>query len=138
MRNMSFTLTEKQLMADVDAKTVTRRLGWRTLKVGDHLQAVRKGMGLKPGEKMHRLCVIEVVRVTRERLDAITVDDCRREGFPGFMPYDFVSMFCREMQCDPEMDITRIEFRRLFKNTDPHRPIEIFDWAVAQPGGREP
>ena len=70
MRMMSFALTERQLMDG--SKTVTRRIGWRDLKPGARLLAVRKAMGLKPGEKVQPLCEIEVVSVRRERLDAIT------------------------------------------------------------------
>ena len=33
-------------------KRVTRRLGWRNLKVGDVLCGVEKAMGLKAGEKI--------------------------------------------------------------------------------------
>ena len=47
MRNMSFALTEAQLLDGT--KTVTRRLGWTMLKPGDHFRAVRKAMGLRKG-----------------------------------------------------------------------------------------
>lgn len=63
MRNMSFSLTTPQMRDRT--KTLTRRLGWYSLKPGDRVQAVVKGMGLKKGEKVERLCVIEVVSVHR-------------------------------------------------------------------------
>jgi hypothetical protein len=45
---MSFSLTERQLLDG--SKSVTRRLGWRMLKAGDELLAVRKCMGIRKGE----------------------------------------------------------------------------------------
>lgn len=108
MRNMSFALTTEQIRART--KTVTRRLGWRDLKPGNQVQAVVKCMGLKPGEKVHRLCVIEIVSVRREPLNAITRLDVRREGFPHMTPDEFVAMFCASMRCLPTDEVTRIEF----------------------------
>jgi hypothetical protein len=111
MKNISFMLTEPQFLDG--SKTVTRRVGWRTLKAGAQLKAVRKSQGLKKGEKAHPLGVIEVIDVRRERLDAITADDCAREGFPEMSPAEFVAMFCREMSCKPETIVGRIEFRKV-------------------------
>lgn len=34
-----------------------------------------------------------------------------REGFPDMLAFDFVKMFCDEMDCGPTDEITRIEFR---------------------------
>ncbi len=111
MRNISFMLTERQFLDGT--KTVTRRLRWNTLTAGTELQAVRKGMGLKKGEKAHSLGVIRVVSVRRERLNAITADDCAREGFPEMTPAEFVAFFCREMRCEPGTIVGRIEFERV-------------------------
>lgn len=111
MKNMSFMLTEPQFLDG--SKTVTRRIGWRTLTVGTQLKAVRKSQGLKSGEKVHVLGVVEVVTVRRERLDAITAADCAREGFPKMTPTEFVAMFCHEMSCKPETIVGRIEFRKV-------------------------
>lgn len=46
-------------------KTVTRRLGWKFLQPGDIVNAVKKGMGLKKGEKVEVLGQIKVVRCNR-------------------------------------------------------------------------
>lgn len=109
MRNMSFALTTPQLLAR--EKTVTRRLGWLYLRAGDYVQAVKKGMGLKPGEKLERLCVIRIVKTTRERLGEITAEDCAREGFPHMSPAEFVEFFCKTHKgCVPASIVTRIEF----------------------------
>lgn len=110
MRRMSFALTTRQFLDG--SKTVTRRLGWKFLKVGERVMAIEKGMGLKKGEKQVELGVIEIVDVRRERLDAITQADCVREGFPSMSPDSFVEMFCRHMRCQPHEEVTRIEFRR--------------------------
>lgn len=116
MRLMSFSLTTDQVRRLV--KTVTRRTGWRTLKPGTRLQAVRKAMGLRKGEHVERLAVIEVVAVSREPLRRL-IDhptygrtECRAEGFPHLTPYEFVDMFCATHKgCRPESEVTRIEFR---------------------------
>lgn len=109
MRNMSFALTTDQIRER--SKTVTRRLGWLCLRNGDLVQAVKKCMGLKPGQKLERLCVIRVVGVTRVPLCAITPEDCAREGFPDMTPAEFVGFFCRTHKgCTPDSIVTRIEF----------------------------
>jgi hypothetical protein len=109
-RNMSFALTERQLLDGT--KDVTRRMGWLRLKPRDRLNAVRKAMGLKKGEKIHVLAEIEVVSVRREQLWQITEDDCRREGFPEMGVIEFVDFFCDSHKgCTHESEVTRIEFR---------------------------
>jgi hypothetical protein len=116
MRNMSFALTEPQILAQT--KDVTRRLGWDFLKVGDLLQPIRKGMGLKRGETIVKIGgPIKVARKDRERLDTLLkaahyrFSECSREGFPIMKPDEFVEMFCRTHRgCTPERVITRIEF----------------------------
>lgn len=107
---MSFRLTTAQVKNRT--KTVTRRLGWLDLKVGEQLQAIEKGQGLKKGETVNKLCVIETVEVRREPLHAIQHDDCRKEGFPELTPWEFCDMFCKSHKhTDFETTITRIEFK---------------------------
>ena len=107
-RNMSFMLTTQQIIDET--KTVTRRLGWRFLNVGDELWAVEKAMGFKKGEKINRLKKIRIIGKRYEPLQAIDKPDCIREGFPDMTPDDFVKMFCSHMNCEPEQQVTRIEF----------------------------
>lgn len=109
MRNMSFACTERQLLDGT--KTVTRRLGWRLLEPGDLVCAVRKCQGLKKGDKIHRLGVIEILITGRELLETIIPADVRREGFPGMLPTYFVEMFCKLNKCNFDTMVTRIEFR---------------------------
>ena len=111
MRNISFQLTTAQIRDR--SKTVTRRLGWKNLKVGDRLQGCVKCMGLKPGEKIQNLAVIEVVSVRRELLMDMPDSDCALEGFPRFTNVEFVSMFCEHMHVFPHHEVTRIEFKYL-------------------------
>jgi hypothetical protein len=114
MRMMSFALTERQLMDG--SKTVTRRTGWKNLKAGERLLAVRKAMGLKAGDKIQPLCEIEVVSVRQQLLADIDKDDCRAEGFPSLSPDEFTAMFIKHMgiKVTPdECTITRIEFRKV-------------------------
>ena len=88
MRNISFALTKRQFIART--KTVTRRLGWWDLVPGDRLMGVEKAMGLKPGEKIVRLGLIEVVSARPEPLESITPEDVVLEGFPEMTPEQFV------------------------------------------------
>jgi hypothetical protein len=108
MRNMSFSLTTPQFKAKT--KTVTRRLGWSTLKRGEHICAVEKAMGLKKGEKIKRLGVIYITSVRSEPLNSITDEDCVREGFPELTPEQFVEMFSAHNNCSKDQIINRIEF----------------------------
>lgn len=108
---MSFSLTTGQVRDR--SKDVTRRLGWLFVKVGDRLQAVEKAQGLRKGETVVRLAVIEVVSVRREPLHAITIDDVQREGFPDSSRESFIALFCKANghRCTPMTEVTRIEFR---------------------------
>ncbi len=116
MRNMSFMLTTDQIRQGT--KTVTRRLGWQFLKPGDRVMACVKCQGLGKGGKIEKLREIEVVSVRREPLTtmqhALLRDarlEARREGFPELTNREFVSMFCRHMNCTPADTVTRIEFK---------------------------
>lgn len=112
MRRISFALTTEQILNQ--SKTVTRRFGWDFLKPGDQLQPIEKGMGLKKGEKQRLLgCPIEVLRVRKERIDAILSDDCALEGFPNWGPSDFVDFICSHHKAKRSDIITRIEFKYL-------------------------
>jgi hypothetical protein len=53
------------------------------------------------------------VSVRREPLNAITGDDCRREGFPHMTPAGFAAMFCEHMGGDEDQEVGRIEFKRV-------------------------
>lgn len=108
MRNMSFALTTDQMRKRT--KTVTRRMKWLNTKAGDEIQACVKCMGLKPGEKIDRICVIRATKVNREALFEITQEDTVREGFPHLTKDEFIGMFCEHNKCEPADFITRIEF----------------------------
>ena len=109
MRSMSFSMTRRQLLDG--SKTVTRRLGWRNLCAGAHVKAVHKAMGLKKGERQTVFGTCEILSVRRERLDTITDADVHAEGFPERDSRWFVSHFCDSMRCQPDAEVTRIEFR---------------------------
>lgn len=126
MRLMSFWLTTAQVVNRT--KTVTRRTGWKTLQPGTLIQAVKKGMGLKAGEKAERLAVIRIVSVRREPLRRMCDDfeygreEVRREGFadhPAVMgsPDCFVDFYrnAHHAKDRPTLDddVTRIEFEYL-------------------------
>lgn len=94
MKNISFAMTTKQFLDG--RKTVTRRWGWKTLKPGTVLCVVRQQRGMKLGQKVERIGYIKVLAVRQEPLDAITVEDVHREGFPTWTPMDFIEFFLTE------------------------------------------
>lgn len=109
MRNMSFMLTEAAMRAKT--KTETRRLGWLDLKPGAVLQACVKCQGLKKGEKVQRIGLIQVVSVRTEPLDSITRAAVDAEGFPDYTVDEFVDMFTRHNKCHRWTTVTVIKFR---------------------------
>lgn len=125
MRNISFSLTERQFLDG--SKTVTRRLGWKFLKPGDRLMGCRKCMGLKPGEQIVRLGEIEVVSVRQEPLNRMSryseianreigygMTEAIAEGFEDLTGDQFVTMFCKHMNVRrPDTIVTRIQFRHV-------------------------
>lgn len=99
-------------------KTVTRRLGWESLEPGDWLTLCRKVQGRrrKDGtlEPLVRLADVVVVSVRRELLEDMPLDDLAREGFPEWTTVrQFVEFFCEHMRCQPDVELTRIEWRYL-------------------------
>jgi len=106
---MSFALTTEQLLART--KTVTRRRGWQFLKVGEQIQPVRKSQGIRKGGHVERLGgPIQIVDVRFEPLVRMELADVAREGFPGWCVEEFIAMFCRTHACQPQDEVTRIEF----------------------------
>jgi len=118
MRNISFMLTVPQMHAGT--KDVTRRMGWWNLTAGQQIRACEKCMGLKKGEKINVICVIEIISTRREKLRRMIDfpiygwDECRREGFPGMSPNEFVLMFCSSHKgCTLDTEVNRIEFKKV-------------------------
>ena len=122
-RNMSFQLTTQQILDET--KFVTRRLGWRNLKPGELVNAVEKCQGLKKGEKVNHLKALCALGVRFEPLNVIDKDDCILEGFPHLEPAEFVEMFCQHNRCEPDTEITRIEFGYV-KPSDSHWEVIRF------------
>tara|TARA_R110002072_G_scaffold238769_2_gene396366 strand:+ start:288364 stop:288951 length:588 start_codon:yes stop_codon:yes gene_type:complete len=120
---MSFALTTDQFRAR--SKTVTRRIGWAFLQPGDQVMGCVKCMGLKPGEKIERLGLIEIVSVRREPLRLMQVDEhygkaeAVKEGFPEMNGADFVSMLCNHSSKPADTEFNRIEFQYLAPNGEP-------------------
>lgn len=122
MRNISFMLTTQQIRDRT--KLVTRRMGWTFLKAGTELQAVEKSQGLGKGGRIKKLCVIRVVKVSREQLIEIGIDpeygrrEMVMEGFPPphrlSDPNYFIDFYCSTHRgCHPNSTVTRIEFEYL-------------------------
>lgn len=96
-------------------KTVTRRAAhaWKTLKPGDRLTLVEKGMGLAKGEKVRRLAEVEVTDVRVEPLFLVRdPGECAAEGFPNMTPLEFAAFWClSHKEASPLVDVRRIEWR---------------------------
>ncbi len=113
-RNMSFMLTTEQYIGQT--KTVTRRLGWGFLKIGEILNGVVKAQGLKKGEKIKRIGQHYIIGIRKESLRRMIDDleygqrECILEGFPDLMPEQFVQMFCEHNKCTSDVMVNRIEF----------------------------
>ena len=110
-RNISFALTTPQFIAKT--KTVTRRFGWSFLTNGTVLCGVEKAMGLKKGEQIKKLGLIEVVSIRSEPLNLITDEDVIKEGFPEWTANDFVEFLVRHYRIAPDKLVNRIEFKYL-------------------------
>lgn len=120
MRNMSFMLTTAAMRDRT--KTVTRRLGWLDVRVGERIQACVKCQGRKAGEPLEKIGVIEVVDVRRERLWQMLYppngrtdqDEVDAEGFPHMNVREFIEFFCRAQgMIHPATEVTRIEFKHV-------------------------
>lgn len=105
---MSFALTTPQFLART--KTVTRRMGWSFLRPGDLICGVEKAMGLKRGEKLNRLGVIRVISIRPEPLCDITAEDVAKEGFPDWIPAQFINMLVEHYDIQRDQVFNRIEF----------------------------
>lgn len=119
---MSVSMTEDAVLART--KDVTRRIGWRNVKVGQRLTLCRKVMGRrKPDgsvEPLVRLVDVEVVSERWERLNLMIrlplygAREVAREGFPGMDPEEFVRRYFTEAQgIQPDAHVHRIEWRYL-------------------------
>ncbi len=112
-------LTQPQIKART--KTVTRRLGWKSLKPGTLLMGAEKCQGLGKGGKIKTLGLIRVTDVRQESLFRMVEDldygfaETVAEGFdrphPNFWPGTFVELFCASHRgCTPQTEVTRIQF----------------------------
>ncbi len=117
-KNMSFSMTTPQFIAY--EKDVTRRFAWWDAKAGDVYMGVEKAMGLKKGEKIKQLGLIEVVAADREPLRALTnepygSEELRREGYPFGCTsgLDFALTLAKKSGKTLDDECMRIEFKRL-------------------------
>ena len=116
---MSFFHTQQQIRDGT--KDVTRRLGWAHLKPGQEFWAIVKGQGLKKGEHMQRLRLLECVSNRAEMLCGLRCNytqrmakrEVIREGFPDLSVQQFIEMFCRHMNVNERQMVNRIEFKYL-------------------------
>lgn len=109
MKIMPFDDTYTQIK--LREQTVTRRLGWRTLRAGDSLCAMHNGA---------RLALLRITHVSLEPLCAMTENlgygraECRRSGYAALSPEQFVADFRSRYSCRSDSIVTRIEFEYLY------------------------
>lgn len=114
MPNISFAMTTPQVRNQT--KTVTRRLGWRHIKLGITHQAIEKGQGLKKGDHVVVIGKIIPISTRWEPLQRLLDEpgyggrEVIREGFPDLTRAEFVEMLCKKYKCGPEKEFNRIEF----------------------------
>ena len=100
-------------------KTVTRRHvdTWTTLKAGDRLTLIEKGMGLPKGAKQVVLAEVEIVDACIDAVGNITARECELEGFPDMHPDEFRRFWLRchgyAADADLRTPCRRIEWRYL-------------------------
>ena len=104
---MSFAATTEQIKNRT--KTVTRRMGWKFLKLGDLIEAVAKYRGVRKKDRV-KLATLRVDNIYKERLSAINWHDCESEGFPGYSPGKFMDLFCKMNNCNRGTWVTVIWF----------------------------
>ena len=109
MRRMSFSLTTEAII--LQKKTVTRRQGWAHLKVGQIIQPIEKGMGLKKGEEQQLIgCPIIITSIEVEPIEMIDKDDVVLEGFDDLTQEEFIHMYCKANKVKPSDDCRVIRF----------------------------
>lgn len=139
--NMSVSMTTAQCVAF--EKTVTRRNGWWNVKVGQIIQLIKKGQGLKKGEKVERIHRVQVLSARAERLDALSSmpeygwREMAREGFPQMEPEDFIKMYCKANKSKQTDMVNRIEFRYLLVE-DGHLTLPVPEKIAVCPACKKP
>lgn len=114
MRHMSFALTEDQILSRT--KTVTRRVGWSTLRPGTLLQPVRKAQGIPKGGTVEKIGgPIRVLSVRREWVRELIDEpygraEAAREGFPEWTGAQFADYLRDQVPVTRNVPVTRIEF----------------------------
>lgn len=96
-RRMSCSMTIEAVRART--KTVTRRhVGtWTTLKPGDRLTLIEKGMGLPKGAHQVVLAEVEIIHVTVEPIINVVYESAAtaREGLPGMSQWEFIRFWLK-------------------------------------------
>lgn len=96
-RRMSCSMTVDAVRART--KTVTRRRldTWTTLRPGDRLTLIEKGMGLRKGERQVVLAEVEIVDVRLECILAIHDEGVAGVNAEGLRmsPNAFIEFWCR-------------------------------------------
>ena len=103
------------------SKTVTRRHvdTWKTLRPGDRLTLIEKGMGLPKGAKQVVLAEVEIVSVRAELLDAMESEPYAtiHEGLPDMSVNEFFEFWSKShgySKASPSsVPCRRIEWRYL-------------------------
>ena len=77
---------------------------------------------MKRGEKVQRICTIQILATQAEPLERTTPADVVLEGFPEMSVDEFIDMFCRvnrAKNCIPQTVVNRIAFRFVDEDFQP-------------------
>ena len=119
-RRMSCSMTVDAVRART--KTVTRRHvdTWTTLKPGDRLTLIEKGMGLPKGARQVVLAEVEIIDVRVETLREVDYHECEVEGLGHMEPREFRRFWAKghgygtpEAALIQDLPCRRIEWRYL-------------------------
>lgn len=113
-------------------KFVTRRHEdtWKTLKPGDRLVLIEKGMGLAKGARQRVLAEVKVTAVDLVRLYEIDDAEVVLEGFPEMETTDFIEMWLASHPHPPfhtQDEAMRYKVRRI-----EWRYLPVSEWHVRQ------
>lgn len=111
-RRMSCSLTTDAVRER--RKTVTRRHvdTWTTLRPGDRLTLIEKGMGLPKGSKQVILAEVEIVAVDEEPILNVSLEEVAKEGCSHMSPQEFILMWLKSHGYRP-LDAPTARCRRI-------------------------
>jgi hypothetical protein len=95
-KRMSCFLTKQAVIDRIKTRTSRDPETWVDTKLGDLITLIEQGQGLKKGQKQVVLTTVRCTANYLEPLGAITQADVAAEGFPEWIPAQFVAFYNHE------------------------------------------